>query len=77
MTRAARLSTGLLAAGAIAFALAQKSPDAPHAEGPRGPAVGMRLPPFEAVDQDGRRQTFETLTGPRGLVLVFFQSADW
>jgi len=42
-----------------------------------GPAIGDRLPAFEAVDQHGRPRTFETLRGPRGLVLVFFRSADW
>jgi hypothetical protein len=42
-----------------------------------GPAIGDRLPVFEAVDQHGRPRTFETLRGPRGLVLVFFRSADW
>lgn len=42
-----------------------------------GPGVGATLPAFEAVDQHGRRQSFETLRGPQGLVLVFFRSADW
>ena len=42
-----------------------------------GPAVGDRLPVFEVVDQDGRPRTFESLRGPRGLVLLFFRSADW
>ena len=42
-----------------------------------GPAVGERLPAIEAVDQDGRPRTFESLRGPQGLVLVFFRSADW
>jgi cytochrome oxidase Cu insertion factor (SCO1/SenC/PrrC family) len=42
-----------------------------------GPAVGDRLPAFEAVDQDGRPCTFESLRGPKGLVLLFFRSADW
>jgi cytochrome oxidase Cu insertion factor (SCO1/SenC/PrrC family) len=42
-----------------------------------GPAVGERLPAFEAVDQDGRPRTFESLRGPKGLVLLFFRSADW
>jgi peroxiredoxin len=42
-----------------------------------GPAVGARIPDFEAVDMDGKRQTFETLKGPKGLVLVFARSADW
>ena len=42
-----------------------------------GPPIGSKIPPFEAVDQSGRRQTFETLRGPKGLVLLFFRSADW
>jgi peroxiredoxin len=42
-----------------------------------GPAVGSHIPEFAAVDLMGRRQTFDTLKGPRGLVLVFARSADW
>jgi hypothetical protein len=42
-----------------------------------GPAIGDRLPVFEAVDQGGRPRTFESLRGPKGLVLLFFRSADW
>jgi len=42
-----------------------------------GPRVGEPVPKFEARDQDGRLRTFETLTGPKGLVLLFFRSADW
>ena len=42
-----------------------------------GPAIGSRIPDFEATAQDGRRQTFETLRGPKGLVLLFVRSADW
>jgi hypothetical protein len=42
-----------------------------------GPAVGERIPPFEATDQEGRRQTFDTLRGPHGLALLFVRSADW
>jgi hypothetical protein len=42
-----------------------------------GPAVGDRLPAIGAVDQDGRTRTFESLRGPKGLVLLFFRSADW
>ena len=42
-----------------------------------GPAVGARIPDFEAVDLTGKRQTFETLKGPKGLVLLFARSADW
>ena len=42
-----------------------------------GPAVGQPIPGFEAPDQDGRPRDFASLTGPKGLVLVFFRSADW
>jgi len=42
-----------------------------------GPAVGARIPAFEAVDQDGKPRTFENLRGPNGLVLLFVRSADW
>ena len=42
-----------------------------------GPAVGDRLPVFEAVDQDDRPRTFASLRGEKGLVLLFFRSADW
>jgi len=42
-----------------------------------GPAVGLRIPSFEATDQNGKRRTFESLRGPKGLVLLFVRSADW
>ncbi len=42
-----------------------------------GPAIGAHIPEFAAVDQNGKPQTFETLKGPKGLVLVFARSADW
>lgn len=42
-----------------------------------GPAVGQPLPAFEAPDQDGRTRDFESVRGPKGLVLLLFRSADW
>lgn len=42
-----------------------------------GPAVGSRIPEFEALDQNGSRQTLESIAGPKGAVLVFYRSADW
>lgn len=72
-----RVLTGVLIAGAVAFALVQKSPELSVPFTPRGPAVGQRLPGFELADQKGILRNFESLRGPRGLVLVFFQSADW
>ncbi len=47
------------------------------AEVKTGPAVGQRVPAFQLTDQNGKPQTFETLRGPKGLVLVFVRSADW
>ena len=73
----AKVVTALLVGGALAIALAQKGPDAPQTFTPRGPSIGDRLPDFELADQAGRVRNFESLRGPRGLVLVFFQSADW
>jgi hypothetical protein len=42
-----------------------------------GPGVGSKIPAFEAVDQFGKRQTFDSLRGPKGLALLFVRSADW
>jgi len=42
-----------------------------------GPAVGQKLPPFRAPDQNGRMQDFNSLKGPNGLALYFMRSADW
>jgi hypothetical protein len=42
-----------------------------------GPPVGSKIPQLDAVDQTGKRQTFESLRGPKGLALLFVRSADW
>jgi hypothetical protein len=42
-----------------------------------GPQVGATVPPFSGVDQFGRTQDLATLSGPKGLMLVFSRSADW
>jgi hypothetical protein len=42
-----------------------------------GPAIGARVPAISGIDQFGRQQTLESLTGPAGVMLVFFRSADW
>ncbi len=48
-----------------------------RAKGKTGPDIGERIPAFELPDQNGNTQTFESLRGPKGLVLVFVRSADW
>jgi len=42
-----------------------------------GPAVGAQIPDFTGRDQNGKLQTFATLRGPNGLVLLFVRTADW
>ncbi|PYT11477.1 MAG: hypothetical protein DMG59_26310 [Acidobacteria bacterium] len=42
-----------------------------------GPAKGSKVPDFEALDQNGSRQSLKSIMGPRGAMLVFFRSADW
>jgi len=42
-----------------------------------GPKVGDPLPEFVLRDQRGHERRFADLTGPNGLMLVFFRSADW
>lgn len=46
------------------------------AESP-GPAVDARVPEFELADQSGQSRNLHSLFGPKGLMLVFFRSADW
>ncbi len=42
-----------------------------------GPQVGTRVPDFSLPDQRGQTRTLQSLMGPKGLMLVFFRSADW
>jgi hypothetical protein len=42
-----------------------------------GPQVGAVVPPISGVDQFGKLQSLATLSGPKGLMLVFSRSADW
>jgi hypothetical protein len=43
----------------------------------RGPRPGESIPEFSAPDQHGRRQTLDSIRGPRGALIVFIRSADW
>jgi peroxiredoxin len=42
-----------------------------------GPQVGERVPDFSLADQNGIRQTLQSIMGPKGAMLVFVRSADW
>ena len=39
--------------------------------------VGAKVPDFKLSDQNGVNRTLKSLMGPKGLMLVFFRSADW
>ena len=42
-----------------------------------GPDIGSKAPNFEALDQNARVQNLRNISGPNGLILVFYRSADW
>lgn len=42
-----------------------------------GISAGAKAPGFELPDQSGRKRSLASLMDRRGLVLVFFRSADW
>lgn len=42
-----------------------------------GPQVGAVVPAFSGTDQFGQAQSLASLSGPKGLMLVFSRSADW
>lgn len=63
----------------LSLLLLQAAPsptDNPDPEG-LGPKVGEVLPAFSLEDQHGVSRDLASLAGAKGLVLVFFRSADW
>lgn len=42
-----------------------------------GLGPGARLPELSLTDQNGMTLTFKDLRGPKGVMLVFYRSADW
>ena len=42
-----------------------------------GPEVGATVPDFNLADQHGKRQTLQSVMGPKGAMIVFYRSADW
>ena len=39
--------------------------------------TGETAPDFRLEDQNGAQQTLKSVMGPKGLMLVFYRSADW
>ena len=76
--RALPLRTLLLAAAWSLVSLGcAGAADAPFDIDTIGPQPGDTVPAFTLPDAAGRPHTLESLMGPKGLVLVFFRSADW
>jgi peroxiredoxin len=42
-----------------------------------GPPTGSRFPAFSLPDQSGKLHSSRSLLGPKGAVILFYQSADW
>ncbi len=60
----------------VALALGGRGLDARAQD--RGPAIGKPIPHnLEVRDQRGQARGFKTLTGKRGLLLLFSRSLDW
>ena len=64
----------MAAAGVLAATIAAQQPVDPQTLGPK---IGERLIDFSLPDQHGVTRSLKSLVGPKGVVLVFFRSADW
>ncbi len=71
------VSAALVAALGVTAADAQAQPPAAVDTSTLGPQVGATVPPVSGTDQFGKAQTLQSLSGPKGLMLVFSRSVDW
>lgn len=68
----------LLVAAAVIGAVMQGAQSPPAVDtSTMGPRVGATVPPVSGVDQFGKPHTLASVAGPKGVMLVFFRSADW
>ena len=71
------------AAICVLLTLSQRAPAQPSGQAALpdiqrlGPQVGARVPDFTLLDQTGQSRSLKSLIGSKGLMLVFFRSADW
>jgi peroxiredoxin len=74
-----RLSTSvtLMLTGMLVPVMAQTQPGQKIDVSKLGPQVGERVPDFSLKDQTGKTWTRQSITGPKGAMLVFVRSADW
>jgi hypothetical protein len=71
-------ATALAALVSVTTAVGGAQPVAPAIDiSTLGPQVGAVVPPLAGTDQFGKAQTLASLSGPKGLMLVFSRSADW
>lgn len=69
--------SALLGVAAAVFTLGAEALHAQPAPNAPGPAVGVKVPDFQLSDQAGTKRSLQSVMGPKGLMLVFFRSADW
>ena len=68
----------LISFGLLTLANGQESRQTSDAVArPIGLDIGQHAPAFALMDQFGHEQSYKTLKGPKGTVLLFFRSADW
>ena len=77
MTRSPKPAVILCVVWVAAFSPALPAQQPPVDTSLVGPRVGATVPPFSGSDQFGKTQTLETAMGSKGVMLVFFRSADW
>jgi len=85
MNHALRWMAGVAAVGLLAVAVpglgeassARAQEAATKEARMNAPKPGETIPIFEAKDQFGKSQSFESLKGANGLVLLFVRSSDW
>ena len=74
MSKRASFRTIVAATFACAVVVTMAQPPDPQTLGPK---IGERLIDFSLPDQHGVTRSLRSLVGPKGVVLVFFRSADW
>ncbi len=42
-----------------------------------GPEIGSKIPEFLLPDQNGKNHDFNSISGPKGALILFYRSADW
>ena len=63
-----------LIAGSVFFLSPSMAADKPISTGPE---IGASIPAIQASDQWGNAREFKDLSGPEGLLLLFFRTLDW